>query len=88
MNVVRGSVVKALAGRDQGRIFVAVAAEDRFVLIADGKERKLSNPKRKNVKHISPTGETVDLTGLTDKKLRKTLAALLTRGAGSGSDQD
>ena len=56
MNVVRGSVVKALAGRDRDRFFVAVAVEGRCVSIADGKERKLLNPKRKNVRHISPTG--------------------------------
>lgn len=70
MNAVKGSVVKSTAGRDQGRYFVAVAAEDRFVFIADGKERRLENPKRKNVKHISPTAYTIDITGMTDKKLK------------------
>ena len=89
MKVVKGSVVKALAGRDQDRCFVAVAAEDRFVYIADGKERKLDKPKRKNVKHISPTGTVVDMTGMTDKKLRKILAAFVTRNAEeNNSDQD
>lgn len=71
MKVVKGSVVKALAGRDQGSFFVAVAAEDRFVYIADGKERKLGSPKRKNVKHISPTGRVIDMTDMTDKKTEK-----------------
>ena len=89
MNVVKGSVVKALAGRDQGRFFVAVAAEDRCVYIADGKERRLENPKRKNVKHISPTGTAVDMTDMTDKKLRRILSAFLTRSAEEQrSDQD
>ena len=81
MKVVKGSVVKALAGRDQDRFFVAVAIEDRCVLIADGKERKLEKPKPKNVKHISPTGTVVDMTGMTDKKLRRILSAFLTRSA-------
>lgn len=81
MNVVKGSVVKALAGRDQGSFFVAVAAEDRFVYIADGKERKLSNPKRKNVKHISPTGTVADMTDMTDKKLKRLLSAFTTQNA-------
>ena len=85
MKVVRGSVVKAEAGRDQDRFFVAVAVEDRFVYIADGKERALSRPKRKNVKHISPTGTRLDMTDLTDKKLRKALAAFMTQNAGRGS---
>ena len=51
-----GSVVLANAGRDKGRYFVAVAASGGFVYIADGKERKLEKPKRKNIKHISPAG--------------------------------
>lgn len=81
MNVVKGSVVKALAGRDQGSFFVAVAAEDRFVYIANGKERKLSSPKRKNVKHISPTGTVADMTDMTDKKLKRLLSAFTTQNA-------
>lgn len=81
MNVVKGSVVKALAGRERDRFYVAVAILDRCVQIADGKERKLDKPKLKNVKHISPTGTVVDMTDMTDKKLRKILAAFLTQGA-------
>ena len=81
MKVVKGSVVKSLAGRDQDRLFVAVAATDRCVFIADGKERKLEKPKRKNIKHISPTGTVVDLTDMTDKKLRKLVSAFTTQNA-------
>lgn len=89
MKVVKGSVVKALAGRDQDRCFVAVAAEDRCVFIADGKERPLSKPKRKNIKHISPTGTVIDMTDMTDKKLRRLIRALTTQSADlPGSDQD
>ena len=61
MNVVRGSVVRALAGRDRDRFFVAVAVSDRCVYLADGRERRLSKPKLKNVKHISPTGAVADI---------------------------
>lgn len=80
MNIVKGSVVKSLAGRDQDRIYVAVSVEDRFILIADGKMHKLSSPKKKNVKHISPTGNVIPTLGLTDKKLRKLLFELKTQG--------
>ena len=48
-------IVKSEAGRDKGTFHVAVGADDRCVYICDGKERKLEKPKRKNVKHISPT---------------------------------
>ena len=76
MNVVKGSVVKSMAGRDRGGYFVAVDVTDRFVYIADGKERKLIKPKRKNVRHISPTNHRIDLTGMTDKKLKRLLREL------------
>ena len=56
--------------------------EDGFLLLADGKERKVSRPKRKNVKHVEfvgtmdhPTIESVR-TGrpVRDKQLRAALA--------------
>lgn len=65
-----GSVVRALAGREKDRCFVAAAVDGGFVYIADGKERKLSKPKKKSMKHISPVGAVIDTEGLTDKKLR------------------
>ena len=64
-----GSVVLANAGRDKGRYFVAVAASGGFVYIADGKERKLEKPKRKNIKHISPAGVNISTDELTNRKL-------------------
>lgn len=73
---VRGSVVRSLKGRDRDRIYVAVAVTDRCVFAADGKSRKLGNPKCKNVKHISPSEEVIDLTDMTDKKLRRLLFLL------------
>ena len=74
MNAVKGLVVKAVAGRDNGKYFVILGKEDKYCFIADGKSRKLSNPKRKNIKHISLTGGMIELNDITDKKLRKMLA--------------
>ncbi len=65
-----GSVVMALAGREKGRCFVAAAADGGFVYLADGRERKLSKPKKKSMKHISPVIGTIPVEGLTDRKLR------------------
>ncbi len=78
-NIKVGSVVKACAGRDKGRWFVAVAVNGGFIEIADGKERRLEKPKRKNIKHISPTDTLIDTGGLTDKKLRKLIYEFETR---------
>lgn len=81
VNIPAGSVVKSLAGRDQGGYYVAIEAEDRFVFIADGRERRLEKPKRKNVKHISPVGKEIDIAGLTNKKLKRLLSEFSTRNS-------
>lgn len=73
MNVLQGSVVKSLAGHDKNSYFVAIRIDSRYVYIADGKERKLESPKKKNIKHIAITKSVIDLHEITNKKLRKLL---------------
>ena len=76
--VYPGTPVLATAGRDKGSLFVAVGSSGGFVMIADGRKRKLERPKRKNPKHISPVGEPVDVGELTNKKLRRLIHQYLT----------
>ena len=71
MEIVVGSLVRSLAGRDKDRLFVAAAVDGCSVYIADGRKRKLDSPKRKNLRHISPVGKVIDTDGLTNKKLRR-----------------
>ena len=52
MDISKSDIVISLAGRDQGKLFYVVDTEENFVLIADGKGRKLENPKRKKLKHV------------------------------------
>ena len=73
MKLLKGSVVKAEAGRDSGGYFVIVEADEKYCFIADGKSRKLDKPKRKNIKHIRITDSMIDLNDITDKKLRNVL---------------
>lgn len=68
-----GMIVRSMAGRDKGKFMVAVSMEKGFVYLADGKERKLDSPKKKNVKHISLTKTVISTENLTDKGLRKLL---------------
>lgn len=68
-----GQIVKSVAGRDKNSFYVVMQAAGAEAYIADGKLRKLSKPKRKNVKHIKATDCTVDLNGKTDKWLRNFL---------------
>lgn len=49
-----GSVVKCIAGRDMDRYFVVVrCVDDHYVLISDGKTRKVQKPKLKKLRHIT-----------------------------------
>ncbi len=76
MEITVGMVVISAAGHDRGQWFVVKDADGRFAYLADGKERKLSAPKKKNLKHIRKTDKTLDVAALTDKRLRSTLRAL------------
>ena len=68
-----GMIVRSMAGRDKGKFMVVVSMENGFVYLADGKERKLDSPKKKNAKHVSLTRTEVSTENLTDKGLRKLL---------------
>lgn len=72
-----GRIVCSKAGRDKGHFMVVTASEDNFVYLCDGKERPLSRPKRKNIKHISFTKMSLDENSYkSDKALRRCLAVL------------
>ncbi len=86
MNVVKGSIVRSTAGRDRNTYYVAVEVSDRWIMLCDGRYRKLGAPKRKNPRHISPTAKVLRLEGMTDKQLRKQLAAFPTQNAGGNHD--
>lgn len=72
-----GSIVRPTAGRNQDRFFVVIQTDDNWVLLSDGRKRKLDHPKRKKIKHLEDTGHTLDLFTLTtNKQLRKALTSL------------
>lgn len=81
VDIVCGSLVMVRAGRGKGSIFVAVEKSGGFAFVSDGRKRKLDNLKKKNVKHISPVGVTVDTKNLTNKKLRKLIEEVKTQTA-------
>ena len=47
-----GQLVRSKAGRDNGVDFVVVKSDNGYVYVADGRMRKLENPKKKKIKHI------------------------------------
>lgn len=51
--VRKGHVVCSSRGRDQGRLYLVVdKGQDGFIYVADGTQRLVSRPKRKNPKHL------------------------------------
>lgn len=62
-----GQIVKSRAGRDKGGVFLVYEIVDNeYVLLVDGKLRKIDNPKKKKQKHL-----TVYNTVLSDLIYRK-----------------
>ena len=50
-----GQVVYSKSGHDKGDVQMVVGIEGEFLLLADGKRRKLEKPKRKKKMHVQPT---------------------------------
>ena len=45
-------VVISVQGRDQGEVFYVIGREEEYLLLANGKNRTLEEPKRKKQKHV------------------------------------
>ena len=73
MNTVKGSIVKAVAGREKNGFFVVLDCDSVFAYIADGKRRKVEKPKKKKLIHISPTGTVIEGSIKTNPQIRKIL---------------
>ncbi len=66
MSVKVGDVVISKKGHDKKKAFIVVSVlNENYVLIADGKTRKLDSPKQKNVRHL----ETVAQAGFSEREL-------------------
>ena len=68
------NVVKSLAGHDKGEWFAVISLQGDYAIIANGKSRPLSRPKRKNLRHLAVTNTLLSEQDLaTDRKLRHAL---------------
>ena len=80
-DVLIGQVVKSKAGRDKDKLFVVLEIVDEsYVMLVDGRLRKLDNPKKKKVKHlglyssvISDLSEKKDNNEVSDAYIREVL---------------
>lgn len=47
-----GYLATSKAGHDKRQVYVIIKEETEYVYLADGKTKTVSNPKKKNKKHI------------------------------------
>ena len=84
MSFTRAQIVRSLAGHDKGTLLCVMDTDGEFLLLADGKHRKVESPKRTRAKHVASGGEcrhpTIEKlrTGqpVGNQELRRALAAL------------
>jgi ribosomal protein L14E/L6E/L27E len=80
--MVPGQLVKSVAGRDCGKWMIVISVlDENYVLLCDGKLRKINNLKKKKIKHIKRTNTVFNelqdkiMQGIiTDIEIRKKIA--------------
>ncbi len=83
MEITKGNIVRSDAGRDRGKLFYVMRVEGEYLLLADGKGRRVEAPKRKKRRHVLfVSAEETRLSGkikgeekITNSELRRALAA-------------
>ncbi len=79
MDITVGNAVYSRAGRDKGELFIVLKVEGDYVYLADGKKRRVSNPKKKKIKHLNRTNfvsEVCQNGTIEDYMIRKALEEL------------
>ncbi|SDF50922.1 KOW domain-containing RNA-binding protein [Sporolituus thermophilus] len=82
---ILGQIVASTSGRDAGHVYVVVGlVPPNFLLLADGRGRRIANPKKKNVRHVKRVQQDVSQLAdkfrsgakVTDEDLRQALATI------------
>lgn len=82
MEIAKSNIVRSDAGRDKGKLFCVMNVEGEYLLLADGKSRKVESPKRKKRRHVlfvadDDTRLSAKIRGeekVTNSELRRALA--------------
>ncbi len=78
-----GQVVQSLKGRDKDKIYVVIGHGcSPYILVADGRDRKAAEPKKKNIRHVKAVGNVSDDVAhrpdrgdkFTDEQLRRIIS--------------
>lgn len=82
MEIVEGSIVRSIAGRDKGDLFIVLSKDGDFAYLVNGELRKVDRPKKKKLKHIQGTNSVSDFVKnkletvgkITNSEVRKALS--------------
>ncbi len=66
-------VVVSLAGHDRGKLYQVVGVREERLLLCDGRNRRLENPKRKSPRHVSVAVKSASAPA-TDREIRRTIS--------------
>ncbi len=77
-----GDIVRSQAGHDRGGLFCVLDTQENYLLLADGKRRSVTSPKRKKCGHVLQLGtsghQTIEKLRrgqlVSDRELRRALA--------------
>lgn len=47
-----GMLVRSISGHDQGKFYVIMDMQQEYLFLVDGIYKKMSNPKKKKIKHV------------------------------------
>jgi len=75
MNITEKSVVKSVAGHDKDELYCVLSLNEGFAYLVNGKTKKMTNPKRKNIKHLEvlPVSKFENTDFQSDKRIRRLL---------------
>ncbi len=71
--VEAGMLAKSEAGHDKGHIYVICEVDETYVYLADGKNRTLTNQKKKKKKHVQVICEQHNISGIDDVGIKRIL---------------
>ena len=59
-----GSIVYSKTGRDRGKCYIIVRLDEKgYAFVANGEQKTVAAPKRKNVKHLDPADTVLETIG-------------------------
>ena len=68
-----GMLAKSMAGHDEGKTYVIMAADHEYVYLADGKIRLIEKPKKKKKKHVQLVMKQYDVSEADNIAIKRIL---------------